>query len=125
MFLIVRHGFQLFLDAKQTGRDSGQRYTYHVGYVLIVHVFQPKENDSAVEDIQAADAVIQLLNLFAVCIGIVVQIDIDRKRYRLYTTFLLPFLVGASIQADPPYPCLQAAFAPEILKAFPKVNQYS
>lgn len=124
MFLIVRHGFQLFLDAEQTGGDGRQRYADYVGYVLIAHVLQPKENDGAVEDIQSTDALVQLLNLLAVGVGIVVQVDIDRKRHRLYTTFLLPFLVVASIQADTPYPRLQATLAPEVLKTFPQVYQY-
>jgi len=123
-FLLVRHGFQLFLDAEQPGGHIGKRDADHVGYVLIAHILQPKKNDGSIEDIESVDSVVQHLNLFAMSIVIVVQVDVDGKRNGLYTTLLLPFMVVASIQADAPNPGFHTTFPAEFRESFPEVDQY-
>ena len=114
----------MFLDAEQSVGNARQTDAYHVGYILIAHILQPKEDEGSIENIEAVDSVVQHLNLFTVFVVIVVQVDVDRKWNSLYTTILLSFQVATGVKAHAPYPSLRTAIATEVLEALPKVYQY-
>ena len=69
--------FQLFLDTEQSGGDVCQRYAHDAGNILIVHILQPQQYDRPVKGLQPAYPVVQHLNLPALGIVIVVEVDVD------------------------------------------------
>ncbi len=116
--------FQLFLDTEQPGGDVCQRYAHNAGNILIGHILQPQQYDSPVKGLQPAYPVVQHLNLPALGIVIVVEVDVDGEGNRLYITFLPPCLIVAGVKAHTPYPRPVRTLSAELRKTLPQVDQY-
>ncbi len=109
----------MLLDAEQPGGDICQRDTNDAGNILIGHILQPQQDDCPVKRFQPAYPVIKHLNLPALIIGIVVEVDVDREGNRLYITLLPPFLIVAGIKAHTLYPRPVRTLSTELRKALP------
>jgi len=67
---------------------------------------------------------VQHLNLPALGIVIVVEVDVDGEGNRLYITFLPPYLIVAGVKAHTPYPGPVRTLSAELRKTLPQVDQY-
>lgn len=116
--------FQLFLDTEQHGGDVCQRYTHNAGNILIGHILQPQQYDRPVKGLQPAYPVVQHLNLPALGVVIVVEVNVDCEGNRLYITLLPPYLIVAGVKAHTSYPRPVRTLSAELRKTLPQVDQY-
>lgn len=69
-------------------------------------------------------AAIITVQLPALDIVIVVEVDVDGEGNRLYITFLPPYLIVAGVKAHTPYPRPVRTLSAELRKTLPQVDQY-
>ena len=74
MDLCVRHIFEFLLDAVEANRYVLDRDAQDGGDFVVGHAFEPKQNDGAVEGLQAVDALVEQLDLMRVLVTVVGQV---------------------------------------------------
>ena len=120
---MLLHLFELFLDSDKTDGDIPGCDSHDLADFLIAEVFQPEQDDGAVERAQLADALPQQAELAGVLGLLVEQVDVYRQGFGPQAALLFPVLGDTSVEGDFPNPGIQRAVPSEGSGAPPKVDQ--
>jgi len=119
----VLHLFQLFLNSIQLHRNIFHRDSHDLRYLLITHVFEPKQHDSTIEGLEFADSLMQEVGLPVVSIIFVEEVNTLQERQRLAALF---FAVDrdTGVQAHSVNPCTQVALALKGVVPLPQLDEH-
>ena len=113
----------MLTDSKQADADVLCRDAHYLAYLFIREVFEPEQDDSAVEGLQALDALVEQVHLARVLVAVLKEVDVHRQANGSRAPFL-PVERDAGVEGDAVNPCPDVAAMSEAIVAFPKVDEH-
>ena len=112
----------MFADSEQSDADVLSGDSDNLADFLVRQVFEPEQDDGAVEGLQLGDALVEHVHLAGVLVAVFKEVDVHGEPDFGGATLLFPVDRDTGVQGDAIDPRPDVGAMLEAVEAFPKID---